>query len=405
MALTAVVPGRDVAPGRRITSLWRGPIGYCIRVFVVVRLSLFALGLLAVGLFTPGGTPGGIPGMAEAPLDGGWNQAITAWQRADALWYLRIAASGYRADDLSAAFFPLYPLLTRVVGLATGRHWLLAAYLVSNAAALVALVLLHRLTSLELSEAHARRVVVYVCVFPTGFFLFAPYTESLFLALSIGALYAARRHRWAAAAVLAALAAATRSPGILLVPALAVEAVLQARADPPEWRQLPWRLLAAASGALGLIAYLGYWQRYGGSWRVPLDVQKSGWDKQLSTPWGAVWGGVRRGLQAVGGYPGSYFVVDVLVVAVVLAAGVWVAMRMRPTYGVYLWASVLFPLLFTWPDRPLLSVPRIYLVVFPVYWALSRLAERWRLHNAVVGVSAGFMALLAAAFVGRYPLF
>lgn len=104
-------------------------------------------------------------------------------------------------------------------------------------------------------------------------------------------------------------------------------------------------------------------------------------------------------------YPGSYFVIDALVVVIVLAAGVWVARRTRPTYGVYLWASVLLPLCLTWPGRPLLSLPRIYLVVFPVFWAMSRLAERWRMHDAVVAVSAGFMALLAAAFVGRYPLF
>lgn len=388
-----------------LSALWRGPIGYCFRVYLVVRAGLFALGLLAVGLSTPGGTPAGIPGRAEPPLDGGWHQAVTAWERADALWYLRIAASGYRTDDLSAAFFPLYPLTTRIVGLATGRHWLLAAYVVANVAALVALVLLHRLTALELSEAHARRVVVYVCVFPTGFFLFAPYTESLFLALSVGTLYAARRRRWLVAAVLGGLASATRSPGVLLALALATEALLQAREDPRGWRRLPGRLAAAGTVGLGLAAYLGYWGRYGGDWRRPLDVQRDGWGKELAAPWDSLWDGMRLGFEHVGGYPGSYFAIDAVLVGLVLAAGVWVAVRMRPTYAVYLWASVLVPLMFVWPSRPFLSLPRIYLVLFPVCWALSRLAERWRVHEAIVATSAAFMALLAAAFVGRYPLF
>ncbi|MDT7570927.1 MAG: hypothetical protein QOE05_1101 [Actinomycetota bacterium] len=382
---------------------WRAPLRYCLTVYVVVRAALFALGLLAVGLF-PGDKPAGIPGWAAPPLDGGWHQAITAWERADAQWYLRIASDGYRADDGSGAFFPLYPMLTRVVGVLTGGHWLLAAYLVSNVAVVVALVLLFRLTALELSEAHARRVVVYACVFPTGFFLFAPYTESLFLALSVGCLYAARRRVWWLAAVLGVLAAATRSPGFLLAPALLVEAVLQRRED-PSVRRLLGRLAAAAAVPLGLVAYLGYWAVAHDNWRQPFDLQKSGWGKEYAWPWETLWHAGRVAKQFPGSYPGGYFLVDVVVAAAVLAAGVWVILRVRATYAVYLWASALLPLLLMWPARPLLSVPRLYVVLFPALWALSRFAERWRAHDAVLAVSAGLMALLAAAFVSRYPLF
>ncbi|MCU1590404.1 MAG: integral rane protein-like protein [Frankiales bacterium] len=396
----------ETATAPRWTA-WRQPVRYCVTVYVVVRAGLFALGLLAVGLF-PGDKPAGIPGWGPPPLDGGWHQAITAWERADAQWYLRIASQGYRTDDQSGAYFPLYPVLTHAVGFLTGGRWLLAAYLVSNASVLVALVLLYRLTALELSDAHARRVVVYACVFPTGFFLFAPYTESLFLALSVGCLYAARRRHWALAAGLGALAAATRSPGVLLGLALVVEAVLQAREDggtwSARWRPLSARLAAAAAVGLGLLAYLAYWQHFG-DWRRPFDLQRSGWGKEYAWPWQTLWRGARLATQFPGSFPGGYFLVDALVVALVLATAVWVALRMRATYAVYLWASVLFPLLLMWPSRPLLSVPRIYAVLFPAFWALSRFAERWRAHDVVLVVSGGSMALLGAAFVGRYPLF
>jgi hypothetical protein len=382
---------------------WRGPVRYCVTVFLVVRAALFALGFLAVGLF-PGDKPAGIPGWSAPPLDGGWHQVITAWERADAQWYLRIASSGYRTDDGSGAFFPLYPLLTRAVGVITGGHWLLAAYLVSNIAVVVALVLLFRLTAFEMSEAHARRVVVYACVFPTGFFLFAPYTESLFLALSVGCLYAARRRVWWLAAVLGVLAAATRSPGFLLAPALLVEAVLQRR-DDPSVRRLIGRLAAAAAVPLGLVAYLAYWATAGNNWRQPFDLQKSGWGKEYAWPWETLWQATRIMRQFPGSYPGGYYLVDLLVAAVVLAAGVWAIVRLRPTYSVYLWLGILLPLVLMWPSRPLLSVPRLYVVLFPAFWALSRFAERWRAHDAVLAVSAGFMAVLAVAFVSRYPLF
>jgi hypothetical protein len=387
---------------------WRAPLRHCVTVYLAVRAGLFALGLLAVGLF-PGDKPAGIPGWAPPPLDGGWHQAITAWERADAQWYLRIASQGYRSDDQSAAFFPLYPMLVRAVGVVTGGHWLLAAYVVSNVAVVVALFLLYRLTAWELSEAHARRVVVYACAFPTGFFLFAPYTESLFLALSLGCLYSARRRRWPLAAVLGALAAATRSPGVLLGAGLVVEALLQAREDgsgAPRLRPLVAKLGASAFVATGLLAYLGYWQVYGGGdWRRPFDLQKSGWGKQYALPWDTLRQAFRIAWDFPGSYPGGYFLVDLVVALLVMGCAVWVAVRMRPSYSVYLWASILLPLLLMWPSRPLLSVPRLYAVLFPVWWALSRFAERWRAHDAVLVASAGLMAVLGVAFVDRYPLF
>lgn len=393
-----------VAPSR--LSAWRGPFLYCLRVYLIARAALFALGVLAMGL-VPTLAQGAVPGWKGPVPTSGWHNAITAWERADALWYLRIASQGYRSDDGSAAFFPLYPMLVRGVGYATGRHWLLGAYLVSNLAMLVALVLLYRLTALEFSDARARRVVVLACLFPTSFFLFAPYTESLFLALSLGAFYCARRRRWGLVAVLGILSALTRSPGLLLAPALAVEALLQWRSGPRGARSLPLLrgLAAAAVVPLGTLLYLGYWERYGGDWRRPLDVQKSGWGKQSSWPWDTFWHGLKLGDQFVGSYPGAYFTVDAIVVLVLLTVAVWATVRLRPSYAVYVWASLLFPMTLMWPGRPFLSLPRLFVVVFPLFWGIAAFEHRWRARDAVVAVCAGGLALLGTFFVTAYPIF
>ena len=388
----------------RLSTWWDGDVGFCLRVYLAFRIGLFALGALASGLLPHEGDVG-VPGWPAPPATG-WATAVTGWESADALWYLRIASQGYSVEDGSGAFFPLYPALVRVVGTLTGGRWLLAAYVVSNLALVVALVLLHRLTTRELDETAARRAVVYLCAFPTGFFLFAPYTESLFLALAIGCLYAARTQRWAPAAALGLLAALTRSPGFLLVLPLAAEALLQAR-DHPRDRA---RVLAAGAGACaatvsGLLLYLGFWQLFDGDWRRPLDLQRTGWGKQASWPWETLWDGARLAVQFPGADPGGYFLVDLLVVLLVMVAGVWVALRTRVVYGLYLWAGVLLPLLLAWPGRPLLSLPRIYLVLFPTVWALARLAERFRAHDLVLVVSTASMAVLGAMFVSARPLF
>src|SRR6185503_12430190 len=145
--------------------------------------------------------------------------------RWDSVWYLRIADSGYGDSAPRAAFFPLYPLLVR--GVATvlgGSHGalLVAAYLVSLAAFLGALTLLYRLTELELGRRLARPTLLLLAVFPAAVFFGAPYSESLFLLLAVGAFYAARTGRWAWAGACAGLASATRSAGLLLIIPLAM---------------------------------------------------------------------------------------------------------------------------------------------------------------------------------------
>ena len=82
----------------------------------------------------------------------GWQGVFTAFERQDALWFLRIATTGYAAGDGSAAFFPLYPLVVRAVSWIVGGHPLFAAMLVSNLAFFGSLVVLYDLTVREFSE-------------------------------------------------------------------------------------------------------------------------------------------------------------------------------------------------------------------------------------------------------------
>src|SRR5439155_3130999 len=163
---------------------------HCLKVFLAMRviLSLIALFAVAVlpnlavlkgpaGYALPG--PVDVPGWPAHAITPGWHNLVTAWERFDALWYLKIAAHGYANHDGSAAFFPLYPLVIRWVSWALGGHPLAAALLVSNAAFLAALVMLYALTARETSVEVARRATVYLAAFPTAFFFLAPYSESL----------------------------------------------------------------------------------------------------------------------------------------------------------------------------------------------------------------------------------
>ena len=112
----------------------------CLVVFVAVRIALLVLAALAVGLF-PARDAVNVPGWMAPPLAHGWHGIFSAFERQDALWFLRIAATGYRPGDGSAAFFPLFPLVVRAVSFLVGGRPLLAATLVSNASFFGSLVL------------------------------------------------------------------------------------------------------------------------------------------------------------------------------------------------------------------------------------------------------------------------
>ena len=64
--------------------------------------------------------------------------------------------------------------------------------------------------------------MLYLSIFPTTLFLFAVYSESLYLLLTVAAFLLAVRGRWGWAGVVVGLAALTRVSGVILLPALAV---------------------------------------------------------------------------------------------------------------------------------------------------------------------------------------
>lgn len=375
---------------------------YCLTVFLGVRIGLFVLGLLAAGSFPPL-DPVSVPGWpARALPDPGWHNLFTAWERFDALWFLRIAAEGYRATDGSAAFFPLYPLAIRVVSFVLGGHPFAAALLVSNAAFLGALFVVYSLTRSELSEDAARTTVLLLCLFPTSFFFFAPYSESLFLLLAATALWGARRGSWLTAGLAGAGACLTRNVGVVVALAIGVEAIQQAREGESG---LVRGLVAAAGATLGIVGYLAFWAAKVGDWLAPLHLQAN-WERTFAWPWATLANGTSFAFRYVGNTNGAYWLIDWLLVVPFLVASAYAVVRYRWSYRVYLLGGLLIPLSFIFEGRPLMSMPRFLLPLFPAFWGASELLQRWRVPRvAVAAVGAVGLGLLVPLFVNWYYIF
>jgi Gpi18-like mannosyltransferase len=139
--------------------------------------------------------------------------------------YILLTAYQYSSEPvdlatLSAfdyAFFPLFPLFIATIAQFLGSwSYLAVGIFLSNGALLGTLFMLYYLAADIGGEQVARRTLLYLSIFPSAFFFFAPYNESLFLLFTTGTFLALRRQRYWLAGLLGFLATLTHAAGILL---------------------------------------------------------------------------------------------------------------------------------------------------------------------------------------------
>jgi hypothetical protein len=326
--------------------------------------------------------------------------------RWDSLWFLRIAGEGYEGGA-DTAFFPLYPLLVRTLVLPYPSEGalLVSAYVVSLACFGGALWLLHRLVALEVGRPVAGATVWLVALFPGALFFGAPYSESLFLLVSVGAFYAARTGRWAWAGVLAAAAAATRSVGIVLLLPLFL---LWLDSRPREARALAWLGLSP----LGVGAYALHLEIAHDDAFAFVGAQEN-WYREFAGPFVGVWDGATaawdgirdivsgegRAVYFAGEASGPFSVAafDVLMFGFLVFAAVALVgtfRRLPIAYGAYALAALALPLSYPVEAHPLMSLARFIAVLFPLFIWLAIVAEE-----------RGWTTQIAAAFAIGLGLF
>jgi hypothetical protein len=362
------------------------------------------------------------PAHAEV-FHGFLKRVLEPWAHWDGVWFIRIAADGYGAHGQSQAFFPLYPLLVRGAAALTGHNYVIAALVVSLACYAGAMVMLFKLAHALLGPRVALWSVVLISVFPTALFFQAAYSESLFLLLTLLSLWWARRSRWALASLAGLLAALTRSAGVALLLPLAVIWWEQHRgralrlpggpaAGPPPPASRPraasaaWLLLVPA----GLALYMAYlWWAFGDP--LLFGSTQAFWGRELTLPTSAIWrgavaavDGVRwvaahgvgpiLGMRLRSGGMDSTVVANLLeftsfVAAVAMLVACW--RKLPAAYTLYALAALLFPLLYSTEARPLYTLPRFIVVIFPLFiGAAAGLAP----HRVWRWVVVGFLGAL-----------
>lgn len=364
------------------------------------------------------------------PLEGLANLIVEPLRHWDGLWYRLIANEGYGGgtETARAAFWPLFPWLMDLGNQLTGWPPEVVGYLISNLAFAAGLILLYRLVSLDFDQAVARRTLWALALFPTALFFTAVYTESLFLVLVVGALLAARQGQWLVAGGVGALAALTRSYGVLLGLPFLVLLYQQFRFD---WRRWFPAVIFAALPLLGPAIFGWHLEQVQGNWRAFIDVQTQ-WNRYSAMPWetlrcametchrlnggaiqdGANWDWVRTlvdapGLATLRDDAWRLAVADSdtleLVTTVLFLVLAFLGLRLLPLYQTaYLVPGLLIPLFQPSTVHALMSMPRFGLTLFPLFIVLALLLRhRWVAIPAAI-VSVLLLVALTAQFALWY---
>ncbi|MEP7015749.1 MAG: mannosyltransferase family protein [Verrucomicrobiota bacterium] len=327
--------------------------------------------------------------LEDKPLKGGFGW-LEIWNRWDSLHYLEIAQFGYNPTGvLKAWFYPFFPWCVRSVAWLNGNY-LLSGFIVSAIASVIAAILLRRITLFDHSAEVARRTVWFFLIFPTAYFLHISYTESLFLALALGSIVAARSERWWLAGMLGALCGMTRANGIILIPTLGVEVIHQLIVT----RRWQWRWLWLALLPAGFGVYLLVNWKISGDPFAFLRMRKNLFAMSMAGPWV----GIREAIGNLQRSPSQAEIVgaqELYFVGLGFVCSILSWIKLRPLYAMWITGNWLLVASVTF----LVSLPRYCLTMFPIFILFALLAKN-RFWNAVITVwSLLFLALFASLFV------
>jgi Mannosyltransferase (PIG-V) len=400
--------------------------------FLIVQVTAF----LAWRYGTPTSSSGPFDKSIETPMSGFIGDLVTPLRMWDGLWYKLTAEEGYAFSDYNAAFWPLFPWMMRYGHRLTGWDTETVGWIIANVTFIGALILLYWLVSLDFDTRVAKRTLWAIALFPTSLFFTAVYTESLFLMLAVAALLGARRGNWWIAGIAGALAALTRSYGVLLLLPFAVLFYQQYGLAVRRW--FP-NAIPAALPVLGPAIFAWYLDRVQNNWRQFIDAQTAWWrtdaspietfrcavngcrlpltiyptDRTEMKPiQPADWGWIRAAIDN----PNWSFITSEsfrlrvansdtleLVSTILFLVIALIGLRMLPLYlSAFLIPGLVIPLFNPSIVHPLMSMPRFGLTLFPIFIVIALLVRNRRVGIPLAVASTCLLVIFTIQFSQWY---
>lgn len=346
-------------------------------------------------------------------------QWLYSWGNFDGVHYITIAQEGYNFAGLSQAFFPVYPLLMRLIQAATGLTYVTTGLIISHLFFILFIIVFFQYVAQRFNQQLAWKSVLTFLLYPTSFFLVGIYTESLFLFLVILSFLLARNKMWFWAGCCVAIASATRLVGIFLVPALAVDLFFQqyqiTRSTPINevlriiitFIRKSWRaLLGISVGVTGLSLYMLFlWIDFKDPlyfFHVQSEFGANRSESIVTLP--QVMYRYLKILLTVRPIDWKYFsyVQDLfLTIGVLGLLGVGVvkrSLKIKVSELVFSFAAFLLPTL----TGTFSSMPRYVLVCFPIFFIIPQLFEKKPVFYTYLGISGIVLIVNIMLFIQGY---
>lgn len=155
--------------------------------------------------------------------------ALKTW---DGHHYHSIAESGYVPENMSNAFYPLYPISISSLAPLFSDNSVVAGVVISNIASLLAYLLLYLFFIKESDEQTAFWGTLIMLSYPVAFYTNILYNEAIFLFLAASLFWAASNKYWPIVFISAFLLPLTRPQGLMMALPYAIYV----------WHSYEWRI-------------------------------------------------------------------------------------------------------------------------------------------------------------------
>ena len=322
---------------------------------------------------------------------------IDAFCMADCSWYMRIMENGYDIfpnvnveAQANWAFFPLFPLLSKIIGDIFNIGYVYSAFLVANISFFISLILLFIYVRLSLSKSDAVFATYLLAFSPYSVYFSIPYTEGLFILLLISVLLCAETKHWFLAGVLAALLSATRNLGAFIIFPMMIIAMRQfgvkRLVKVKDQALLP--VFAMAIAPLGLFLYMFFLYHHVGDAFAFKNVQIA-YNRSIGNPINNLVNGIFSD-RFITRYFCSFAIFGIF-------CSIFLAVKKRYAEALLTFILIIVPL-----STGYWSLPRYTMVAFPIYISVAIIAKS---HEAIklafLASSALWSGFLVIAWVTR----
>lgn len=325
--------------------------------------------------------------------------------RWDSSYFLDIARYGYiknRPDWW--AFRPLYPTMLRMTGtpflLVTDwkTAYIIAGVLFNTAMFLIALVLLYKLTETLFDSETAFYSCALLSILPGSVFFTAVYSESMFIAVVLGAFWFFQTDRMEFCLLLSLIAGFTRSEGFLLMVPLIYSSLISNK------KRIKAFIYSIPIGAT-LPGFLFYSWHLTGDFFLPIKMEQA-WDK-LTFP-EMLW---TKNLSQIISFFNSHYLIILITITVSIWGIITYFVNQKNLKNLvnneltpyYLFATMVFALDLYEGG---MSHARFMCMLFPVIWScVNWMKESQTRTWFITSLFAGLMTLGTALFINNYQFF